>query len=170
MSREVGSGLSLTTTLAPASPYRNSGEEWVELFNRSSNAVNLTGWRLDAGIDFRFTNGPVIPAGGYVVVARDAAALRVKWPEVAANIIGDFSGRLQGGERFLLRDAAGNPVDETRVFEAGWSDGGGSSLERIDPRTDTLSPASWADSETRTNCRLPPALSPSCSRGRTPSS
>ena len=142
-----GAELALTTTLAPARPFRESSEEWVELFNRSTNAVNLTGWRLDAGIDFRFTNGPVIPPGGYVVVARDAVALRAKWPEVAANIVGDFSGRLQGGERFLLRDAAGNPVNETRVFEGGWSDGGGSSLELIDPRSESSTRGAWADSE-----------------------
>jgi hypothetical protein len=142
-----GAELGLTTTLVPAVPYRNSGEEWIELFNRSASAVDLTGWRVDAGIDFRFTNGTVVPPGGYVVVARDAAALRLKWPEIAAKIVGDFSGRLEGGERFLLRDAAGNPVDETRVFEDGWSDGGGSSLELRDPAADHLNPSVWADSD-----------------------
>lgn len=142
-----GAGLSLTTTLAPALPYKNSDEEWVELFNRSTNDVDLTGWRLDAGIDFRFTNGPVLPSGGYLVVARDATALRTKWPEIAANIVGDFAGKFQGGERFLLRDAAGNSVDETRVFEGGWSDGGGSSLELRDLAADHLSREAWADSD-----------------------
>lgn len=142
-----GAELALTTTLSPATNFRESGEEWVELFNRSTNAVDLTGWRIDAGIDFRFTNGPVIAPGGYVVVARDAVALRAKWPEVAASIVGDFSGRLQGGERFLLRDANGNPVNETRVFEGGWSDGGGSSLELTDPRADNGVRGAWADSD-----------------------
>ena len=142
-----GAELALSATLAPAVPYGDSGEEWVELFNRSTNAVNLTGWRLDAGIDYGFTNGPVVPPGGYVVVARDAAALRLKWPEFAASIAGDFSGRLRGGERFLLRDAAGNPVDETRVFAGGWSDGGGSSLELRDPGADRLNSGAWADSD-----------------------
>ena len=112
-----GAELSLTTTLSPAMPYKNSNEEWVELFNRSTNDVDLTGWRLDAGIDFRFTNGPVLAAGGYVVVASDATVFRTKWPEMAAIIVGDFSGKFQGNERFVLRDAAGNPVDETRVFD-----------------------------------------------------
>ena len=142
-----GAELSLTTTLSPATPYRNSSEEWVELFNHSTNAVDLTNWRLDAGIDFRFTNGPVIGSGEYLVVAHDAVALRAKWPEVAAKILGDFSGHLAGGERFLLRDAAGNPVDETRVFAGGWSDGGGSSLELRDPNSDHLNAGSWADSD-----------------------
>ncbi len=142
-----GAELSLTTTLSPALAYQKSGEEWVELFNRSSNNVDLTGWRLDAGIDFRFTNGPIVAPGGFVVVAREAAALQAKWPEVAGSIVGDFSGRLEGGERFLLRDAAGNPVDETRIFESGWSDGGGSSLELRDVAADRLSAEAWADSD-----------------------
>ena len=66
---------------------------------------------------------------------------------LAANILGDFSGRLEGGERFLLRDAAGNPVDETRIFEDGWSDGGGSSLELRNADADHLNPDAWADSD-----------------------
>ena len=47
----------------------------------------------------------------------------------------------------LLRDAAGNPVDKTRVFEGGWSDGGGSSLELRDPGSDHLSRGAWVDSD-----------------------
>lgn len=142
-----GAELSLTTTLAPAAPYKDSDEEWVELLNRSNQAVDLTGWRLDAGIAYVFSNGPVIPPGGYVVVARDAAALRQKWPERAASVVGDFSGRLRGCERILLRDAAGEPADETRVFKGGWSDGGGSSLELRDPDADGLNRGAWADSD-----------------------
>ncbi len=142
-----GAEIGLITTLAASAPYRTSDEQWVELLNRATEPVDLTGWRLDGGIDFRFTNGPVIPPNGYLVVARDAVALRAKWPEHAASILGDFAGRLQGGERFLLRDAAGNPVDETRVFEGGWSDGGGSTLELRDPGADHLNPAAWADSD-----------------------
>ncbi|HXJ76123.1 MAG TPA: lamin tail domain-containing protein, partial [Candidatus Dormibacteraeota bacterium] len=142
-----GAELVLTATLQPAVAYQESEEEWVELYNRSTNAVDLAGWRLDAGIDFRFTNGPILAPGGYLVVARDAAALRSKWPDVAASIIGNFSGRLRAHERFLLRDAVGNPVNETRVFEGGWSDGGGSTLELRDPFSDNSTRDAWADSD-----------------------
>jgi hypothetical protein len=142
-----GAEISLTTTLESALPYRESDEEWVELFNRSSNGIDLTGWRLDAGIDFRFTNGPVVPPGGFVVIARDGTALRAKWSEIAGKIVGDFSGRFQGGERLVLREANGNPVDETRIFEGGWSDGGGSSLELRDIDANHLSREAWADSD-----------------------
>jgi hypothetical protein len=142
-----GSEIVLTTTLQPARPFTEPGEQWVELFNRGSSPVDLSGWRLDGAIDFRFGHGPIVPPGGFVVVARHAADLRQKWPEVASLIVGDFSGRLRGYDRFLVRDAAGNPVSQARVFEGGWSDGGGSSLELKDSRSDPGSPDSWADSD-----------------------
>lgn len=138
---------SLTTELQPPTPFTESSQQWVELLNRSSHEVDLTGWRLDGGIDFRFTNGPVIPPGGYWVIAKDAGALQQLWPEVASKISGNFAGKLSPLERFLLRDARGNPVSETRVYEKEWSDGGGSSLELKDPLADENLSEAWADSD-----------------------
>ncbi len=142
-----GAELVLTTTLAPAQPFTPSREEWVELHNRSSNRVDLADWRLDGGIGYRFPAGTAMRAGGYLVVARDAAALQALWPEVATNILGNFSDHLRPNEEVSLKDAAGNTVNAIRILGAGWSDGGGSSLELIDPRADNSNPAAWADSE-----------------------
>lgn len=142
-----GVELVLTTTLAPAVPFAKSNEEWVEFHNRSTNDVDFTGWRIDGGIDYRFPTGTVMQAGGHLVVARDAAALQAKWPEVAASILGNFSNRLREDEEVSLKDAAGNVVNAIRILGSGWSDGGGSSLELIDPRADNHNPAAWADSD-----------------------
>lgn len=142
-----GAELTLVSTIAPEVVYQESKEEWIELHNRSDAAVDLTGWRLDSAVDFHFTNGPVLPPGGFIVVAKDAAALRLKWPEVAAKIVGDYSGKLSADDRFLVRDARGNPVDEARVIKGGWSDGGGSSLELRNPNADRFAASSWADSD-----------------------
>lgn len=142
-----GAELVLTTTLEPARPFTTSNEEWIELFNRAATDVDLTGWRLDAGIDFRFPTGTVIRAGSYLVVANDAASLKTKWPEVADLIVGDFSGNLSAGEEISLKDPAGNPVNAVRVHKGGWSDGGGSSLELVDPRADNGPSEAWTDSD-----------------------
>ena len=142
-----GAELVLTTTLAPARPFTPSTEEWVELHNRSTHAVNLTGWRLDGAIDYRFPAGTVVPIGGHLVVAKDAAALRAMWPEVAANILGNFTGKMGGGKKLSLKDAANNPVNTVHIAEGGWSDGGGSSLELTDPRADNARSTVWADSD-----------------------
>ena len=131
-------------------PARASEEEWIELHNRSGAPVDLTGWELEGGIQYRFSPGQTIAAGGYLVVADDAAALRAIYP--AANIVGDFGGRLSGsGDLILLRDPTGNLADEVRYFDGGrwpdYADGGGSSLELRDPDADNSQAEAWAASD-----------------------
>jgi hypothetical protein len=145
-----GAELMLTTALVPAVPFTKSSEEWVEFYNRGTNAVDLTNWRIDGGINYRFPSGTVIQAGGYLVVASDAAALQAEWPEVAASILGNFTGKIGANEQLTLKDASGNVVNAIRVCASGWSDGGGSSLELTDPRADNSNPAAWADSNEST--------------------
>jgi len=47
-------------------------------------------------------------------------------------------------------------VDEVRYWDGGqwgrWSDGGGSSLELVDPRADRRRPTNWADSDETASC------------------
>jgi len=142
-----GAELVLTTTLSPAVPFTKSKEQWIELYNRSTNAVDLSNWQIDGGISYQFPSNTIVPAGAYCVVANDRVALSAKWPEVASIILGDFSGKISDGNKLELKDAAGNPVNSLRLQSGGWSDGGGSSLELIDPRTDNSNPAAWADSD-----------------------
>jgi len=144
--------------LTPELPFRESREEWVELHNRSSNAVNLTGWRLDEGIDFRFASNTMIPPGGYLVVAKDPAALSAKFPGIA--ITGSYTNRLSHrGERVVLKDAADNVADSVFYYDDGrWpgaADAGGASLELRDPRADNAAGEAWAasDESSRTSWR-----------------
>ncbi len=79
-------------------------DEYVELFNRGSESVDLAGWRFEDGIDFTFPAGARLPAGGYVVVARDAARLITHHAALTArNTFGDYGGSLGNrGERVAL--------------------------------------------------------------------
>ncbi len=142
-----GAQLALTTTLVPAEPFRASDEEWIELYNRGADAIDLSQWSLAGTVDFLFPTGVVVAPDGYLVIARDAITLRAKWPEVAAQIIGDFSGRLHDGDTLMLQDAVGNAVDRIRIHERGFSDGGGSSVELIDPRADNAQADAWRGSD-----------------------
>lgn len=130
-------------------PFAERGEEWIELYNRGTGTVDLTGWRLSGGIGFSFTNH-TLAAGAYLVIARDAAALSTNHP--GANIIGDFSNRLgNGGDLIVLEDAQGNPADEVRYYDGGrWpaaAGGGGASLELVDARSDNRYASAWAASD-----------------------
>jgi hypothetical protein len=139
------------TEADPASAVQdNESNTWVELYNKGTQAVDLSGWKFDKGISYTFPKGTSLAAGGYLVVARDRAAVASLYPGVP--ILGNFDGRLaNGGEELRLLDALGNPTDQVRYYDGGtWpaaADGGGSSLELCDPRADNDCGAAWAASD-----------------------
>ena len=131
-------------------PVPASTEQWIELHNRTTQAVDLTGWEIDGGIQYRFGAGQRLTPGGYLVVARDADQVRQLHP--TAEVVGDFSGRLSSrSDWIVLRDPLGNPADEVQYFDSGhwpaYADGGGSSLELTDPLADNARPEAWAASD-----------------------
>src|SRR5436190_6678985 len=83
---------------------QNTDDEFVELYNRGSNAVNVGRWRMTGGISFTIPANTTIPANGYLVLARNAAHLIPRYPNLNANnTLGDFDGGLaNGGERIAL--------------------------------------------------------------------
>jgi hypothetical protein len=134
----------------PGLPWRDSAESWLELYNRSTNAVDLTGWRLDGGVDFRFSPGTTLGPGAYLVVAKNLEYMRSNYPGL--NLQGPFTNSLSHKSDYLmLKDASNNIADELRYFDSGrWSayaDGGGSSLELMDPWADNARPEAWAASD-----------------------
>src|SRR5690606_7121008 len=145
--------LVLSQQTAPAIPgteFSDNDEEWVELYNKSNHAVDISGWQFDDGIDFTFPANTIMQPGAYLVVARDAATLAAKYPAIA--IAGSFSGELSNQDDHLrLRDLRGNIADEVHYYDGGrWpgaGDGGGSSIELRDPDADNSSPEAWAASE-----------------------
>lgn len=127
-------------------------EEWIELYNRGEEAVDLGGWQLVDAVAYAFPEGTTLAPGGFLVVARDAAALAAAWPE--AEIQGDWEGSLSNAsDRVLLLDQRGNPADEVRYYDGGrWpaaADGGGSSLELMNAWADNGAAESWAASDER---------------------
>ena len=144
-------------------------DQYIELYNRGSDAVNLGGWALQDAIGFTFPENTLLAAGGYLVVGKNAVHLRSNYPQLnEANTVGDFSGTLaHGGEHVTLvrpeylvtTNAHGVlntnvnwiVVNEVTYQDAGrwfhWADGGGSSLELVDPKSDNRLAANWADSD-----------------------
>lgn len=141
---------------APLAPYAERDEEWLELFNRGNEPVDLSGWRLAGGIGYRFPEQTMLDPGHYLVVARDAETLARRHPQ--ATILGDYSNRLgNGGDLVVLEDQVGNSVDEVVYHDSGhWhgaADGGGSSLELRHPHADNSLAQSWAPSDEASRSR-----------------
>jgi hypothetical protein len=148
---DVAMGLQLTAIeTTPAIDFTESDEQWIELYNRSTESVDLGGWRLNDAIEYTFPADTLLGPGEFLVVAEDAAVLAAKYP--LARIVGSYSGELsRSDEEIELLDPAGNPADEVHYFDGKpWSeaaDGGGSSLELRDPDADNTKPESWAASD-----------------------
>ncbi len=136
-----------------ATSYVANAEEWIELYNRGTQTVNLAGWRFNDAVQFTLPTGTVLAPDNYLVVARDAAALSAKHPGI--TILGDFSGSLNAGEQLTLLDANDNPADEVRFFRNKpwpiYTDGGGSSLELKNAWADNSRPEAWGASDETTN-------------------
>jgi hypothetical protein len=124
--------------------------EFVELFNRGKSTVNLSGWALHGGINFRFPERQKLRPGEYLVVAADAGLLRAVHGDI--NVIGNFEGRLSNdGDLLRLEDEKGNLVNEVDYKPGGdWPElahGGGSSLELRHPMMDNSLGSAWAASD-----------------------
>ncbi|MEM7384973.1 MAG: lamin tail domain-containing protein, partial [Verrucomicrobiota bacterium] len=135
--------------IASGVPFEKSDEEWLELYNRGKEIVDLAGWQLSEGIQYRFPFGTRLNPGEYLVVAKNPGSFSLKYPGLVP--LGPYAGRLgNGGDRVVLTDASGNPADEVAYTDGGvwpWqADGYGSSLELLNPLADNSQAVNWAPS------------------------
>ena len=146
-------------------------EEYVELYNPTDADVDLTGWKLsvDGKLGYAFTEK--ISAGGYLVLPKKKKVFKELYPEAAkfltndncAESLSNSRGRLVLTRGLSVWSAAAGgmveadvPMEEVEYRDGGawgkWCDGGGSSLERVDPHADARLAGSWADSDESGTC------------------
>ncbi|MDB6033443.1 MAG: exported protein of unknown function, partial [Verrucomicrobiales bacterium] len=147
-----------------APPSGDSREAYIELHNRTTNSVNLGGWKFTDGIDFAFPEGKLIPPQGYLVIGHDVSYLLSRYDQLnSGNAVGNYSGTLAGkGERIVLaRPETLNIEGLTNIILVSedqvtydldgpwgqWSKGGGSSLELGDPGSENRFAENWQDSD-----------------------
>ncbi len=122
--------------------------EFVEIFNNSDEAADLSEWELKGAIKFRFPDELTLPAFGYVVVAEDPAVIEGAFGVTA---LGPFSGRLSNdGETVKLVNADDALMDSVS-YQMGfpwptWAAGKGASMELIDPNIDNSQGSAWRSS------------------------
>lgn len=109
---------------------------------------------LRNAVDFTFPPGTTMSPGASVVIAKDARRARREISRTEHTHPRKFLGSLSNSsDRIELKDANGNPADETRYYTGGaWPetpDGGGASLELRDVRADNTNGGAWAASDRR---------------------
>lgn len=100
----------------PAS--RDQLQEYIQLLNTNSYAVDISGWRLTGGIDYTFRKAVVLPSNGSLYVVPDPIAFRARTsgPRGGMGLFvqGSYKGQLSAwGESLTLVDRGGRVVATT---------------------------------------------------------
>lgn len=125
--------------------------EFIEILNTGSASVDFSGIQLTtfASTPYIFANGLSLAAGQRIVVAKNPAQFQAVYG-LGVNLAPGGYGTANlsnGGETIVLANVDGTPI-QTIVYEDDglWPtapDGGGPSLEIIDPAGGPSDPANW---------------------------
>ena len=93
----------------------NQDEEFIELVNNNSFAVDVSGWQLADAVDMTLRPGTVIPAGSSLYLTPSASAFRARATGPSGGqklfVQGDYDGHLSNfGETISLQGADGQLV------------------------------------------------------------
>lgn len=126
--------------------------DWLEIYNPTSSELNLGGWTVrDLGGTFTIPANTIIAPHGYLVIAQDTVKLRRCFPQVSA-LVGNLPFGLNS-QREVLRicDPEGRVCDSVAYTSRyPWPllpDGGGPTVELINPDLDNNLPANWISSK-----------------------
>ena len=109
----------------------NQDEEYIELTNPNSFAVDISGWKLTGGVEFTFKPGTIIRAGNNMYVSPNVKSFRARQTTPTGNqghfVQGNYKGHLSNWpETINLLDKSetivssltysGNPSDAQRYL------------------------------------------------------
>lgn len=119
----------------------DAGHEWIELYNGGTSSVQLVGGSGQGS--FRFNDGSnhllaetalsgtlAIAAGGYAIIADDAAAFISDHPGYSGTVIDTSMSLPNTGGAAKIVDGAGNIIDSVSYAQSQGANGDGNSLGR----------------------------------------
>ena len=110
--------------VSPASG--NQDEEFIQLLNPNTIAVDISDWRLTGGVEHTFAPGTVLPANGALYLCPNVAVFRARTvsPKGGEGLFvqGGYKGHLSSlGETLVLIDASG-ATNNTMTYQGQPSD------------------------------------------------
>jgi len=121
--------------------------EFVEIYNKGEEAINMDGFYFSQGVEFTFPDVEVLPES-FLLVAKNATAFENTFGVSALEwTAGSLSN---GGEGVELKDALDNVIDLVEYDDyLPWdtlADGYGPSLTLCNPNVDNNVPENWTHS------------------------
>ena len=128
--------------------------DWIELYNRSNNPVDIGGWYYsdsDGNHKFFFPEATIIDSGGYLVVIENDSAFTSRFPNVQ-NYVGETGFGLSGAGEFVKLSNRDDQIIDSLTYDDNlpWpleADGQGSTLELIDANSDNSKAENWKASK-----------------------
>ncbi|HYO25668.1 MAG TPA: lamin tail domain-containing protein, partial [Lacipirellulaceae bacterium] len=124
--------------------------EFIELMNTGATAADISGMQITtfSSTPYVFAAGTTLAPGGRIVVANDVAAFRAVYGGGVNLAATGFDGNLSNGGETIALATAGGTEFFTLTFDdaGGWptaADGGGPSLEMIDPAGPANAASNW---------------------------
>lgn len=126
--------------------YESSGHEWIEIWNKGSESVDLTGWKFweanaaSQNHKITTTTDSIVSAGEYAVIAQDAPQFILDYPNFVGSVFDSSFILNESGEEIGLVDSEGAVVEKFTYISA--SD---FSLQRRDPFLLDYTGANWVE-------------------------
>ncbi|MCC5924681.1 MAG: CotH kinase family protein, partial [Crocinitomicaceae bacterium] len=100
---------------------KNKHGDWIELFNRTEQPIDISNWILKDNNDkhsFTFPAPTIIAPKGFLIVAQDSAAFLKYFKNPQSDVIGSFGFGLEANkDKIRLYDAQLRKVDEVNLHK-----------------------------------------------------
>lgn len=135
-----------TIVITEIGAYEGSGDEWIEIYNASSDAIDITTWHfiennIEHGITSTDSGIRLVEPGTYGIIAQNTENFLTAYPSVSVPVFdSSWSTLNESGEEIGLRNTDGDMVEQFTYISAP-----DFSLERIDPLSNDYSEANWKE-------------------------
>jgi hypothetical protein len=127
----------------------STGEpEWIELYNRTEESVNLKNWKLsDASTTISITaQDRYIPAKSFIVISKDATISNF-YSVPSEILVTNIPSLNNTGDALVIRDFNNILIDSVYYLPDWGGNIGGNSLERIDNNISSNASTNWKTSK-----------------------
>jgi hypothetical protein len=128
--------------------YEKSENEWLEIFNKGTEAIDLTGWKFYEDLTNHkltvFQNDFIIDAGEYAIIANVAANFKSLHPDFNGTILdSSWSSLKESGEEIGLKNSNGDSIELFTYIPCS-----ATSLQRIDANLSDYTDKNWQTHQT----------------------
>ena len=152
----VQSQIVITEIMFNPPPSGTDTLEYIELYNNSGSATDISGWHFKEGVTFTFPASTSVAAHAYVVITENQAYFLARFPGVTTF---QWDGALtNGGEDIELTTSDSSQtidyIDYTGANLNPLMNGGGASLVLCDPNSDNSLLSNWQAATTPTGVSI----------------